>query len=269
MAAPTQPGTDNSGLPSGNLVFPSDLRSITSQNGQSYRIDIAAFTYKSSSPLDTLGETASNVAGRSASAIEDITGRFLPQLQGGAGNQLSVFTGHSASLLLPMKINDVQTLTWSQESIKAIADSYAYGVIRLTDIIRSPSGITVNPALFMMFHHPNFKSYDMTWQLIANNEQETETIANIVNFFKYESSPRSRGIYMEYPSIFRMKLYPEDKFTFKLKPAIVEAVAVDYTGPGFPSFQRNGAPVNVNLTVRFKEIEVWDKENWNQSALGN
>ena len=250
MAAPTQPGTDNSGLPSGNLVFPSDLRSITSQNGQSYRIDIAAFTYKSSSPLGTLGEIVSNVAGR-------------------AGNQLSVFTGHSASLLLPMKINDVQTLTWSQESLKAIADSYSYGVIRITDIIGAPSGITINPALFMMFHHPNFKSYDMTWQLIANNEQETETIANIVNFFKYESSPRSRGIYMEYPSIFRMKLYPEDKFTFKLKPAIVEAVAVDYTGPGFPSFQRNGAPVNVNLTVRFKEIEVWDKENWNQSALGN
>jgi len=114
-----------------------------------------------------------------------------------------------------------------------------------------------------MFHSPNFKTYQMSWQLVAENEAESETIAKIIDFIKYESSPEkfTRGI-LRYPSIFKIKFHPNDKFTIKTKPMIIEALAADYTSGGYPSFHENGAPSAISLTIKFKELDVWLKDNW-------
>ena len=285
MPAPTTIDKDKDDSQSGltkneTLVYPSDLQSITNENGVPYYISIYTYTYKAGKyiPPEYQQTAAGAAAGLAAGVLSlGFAGGVLGGIAGGIGGyvtsdkSVSAPRGYSAALQLPTKINDVQTLTWSQESLKAIVDFV--GVTRIIDAVRAPQGLVVNPALFMLFHHANFKTYDMTWQFVANNESEAETIAKIINFFKYESSPRrlESVISMEYPSIFQMKFYPEDKFTFKMKPAVVEAVAVDYTGGGFPAFYKNGAPIQVNLTVRFREIEIWEKSTWNESAtaIGN
>ena len=69
---------------------------------------------------------------------------------------------------------------------------------------------------------------------------------------------------MYYPSIALVKLFPDDKFTFKLRPCAITNVIVDYTAGGGPSFFRDtGAPTVVNLTVVMKEIQIWDKNSFN------
>lgn len=285
MPAPTTIEKDDSksGLTKNEtLIYPSDLQSITNENGVPYYISIYTYTYKAGKYIPSeYQQTAAGAALGLAAGVAalGVAGGILGGIIGATGayittdTSLSAPRGYSAALQLPTKINDVQTLTWSQESLKAIVDFV--GVTRIVDAVRAPQGLVVNPALFMLFHHANFKTYDMTWQFVANNESEAETVAKIINFFKYESSPRRlEGVNilsMEYPSIFQMKFYPEDKFTFKMKPAVVEIVAVDYTGGGFPAFYKNGAPIQVNLTVRFREIEIWEKSTWNESAtaIGN
>ena len=283
MGRPAPTKDTQSGLTKNEtLIYPSDLQSITNENGVPYYISIYTYTYKAGSyltPAEQQTAAGALVGFATGVAVLGLPGGLFGSVVGGTGGYLTSDTsvsaprGYSAALQLPTKINDVQTLTWSQESLKAIVDFV--GVTRIIDAVRAPQGLVVNPALFMLFHHPNFKSYDMSWQFVANNESEAETIAKIINFFKYESSPRRLEgfsiLSMEYPSIFQMKFYPEDKFTFKMKPAVVEAVAVDYTGGGFPAFYKNGAPIQVNLTVRFREIEIWEKSTWNESAtaIGN
>jgi hypothetical protein len=73
---------------------------------------------------------------------------------------------------------------------------------------------------------------------------------------------------MTYPDVFFIKLHPEPKFTFKIKPCIIEAIAADYTGGDIPAFYKNGAPVAVNMTIRFKEIEIWEKNSWDANTDG-
>lgn len=291
-----------SGLTKGkSLTFPEDLVNITDKNGKPYAIRIEAYDYSMLSQFFSndyisnftsigvgigglFGGLAGGLLGAGAGVL--LTGgvSLLASLLGTGANlvgnrlfgnqsiQQLLYSGHSVNLQLPVKINDVQTLTWSQESGKAIVD-FA-NLIRLGEagVNYLGTGVAVNPALFMLFHHPNFKTYDMSWQFVANNEKEAETIVEIINFFKYHSSPSLPGSipsYMTYPSVFFMKLFPDDKFTFKMKPAIVEAVAVDYSGGGFPAFYKNGAPIQVNLAVRFKEIKIWEKSSWNQSSILN
>lgn len=305
MARPAAPlnSTPNSvsGLTKGKLLtFPGDLVNITDKNGKPYAIRIEAYDYSMLSQffsnyyvsnfisygtiiggaIGVVGGIPGILTGAAAGAlltggISTLTGgiSILGSLLGGNQSiQQLLYTGHSVNLQLPVKINDVQTLTWSQESGKAIVD-FA-NLIRLGEsgVNYLGTGVAVNPALFMLFHHPNFKTYDMSWQFVANNEKEAETIVEIINFFKYHSSPSLPGsvpAFMTYPSVFFMKLFPDDKFTFKMKPAIVEAVAVDYSGGGFPAFYKNGAPIQVNLAVRFKEIKIWEKSSWNQSSILN
>ena len=119
----------------------------------------------------------------------------------------------------------------------------------------------------MMFRQPNFKEYTFIWDMVADNQRETDTIAEIVDFIKNQSSPKIdvTGGFYEYPHIAVMKLYPDDKYTFRMKPAAVTSVRVQYNGAGQPAFLRNGAPVHVNLAISFKEIQIWEKNSWGGS----
>lgn len=212
------------------------------------------------------------------------------------------------TLPIPRKINDVLTLSWSQESFTSL---FAALGVNLANFLagNAGSGLLINPALFMMFKHPNFKVVEMSWTLVADNEQESIQIAKIIDVLKYQASPSiprmqtgfndtlngiigtstaaatglaggaivgpvfglavgaiaaasAFGGFMVYPSVFELQLYPSKYFTFPIKPCIIEGIAVDYTAGDVPAFHKNGSPVVVNLTVRFKEIEIWEKSTW-------
>lgn len=201
-------------------------------------------------------------------------------------------------LPIPKKINDIQTVVWEAESFLAAGASLAYSLPnRLTGFIQAAgaakgvaegvSGFAVNPFLWMLFKSPDFKEYIFSWTLTANNYEESLDIANIINYFKREMSPSKAASYTfsfnnplldnqnvtvgsnllyKYPSIALIKLFPDDDFTMTFKPAAVLAVNADYTGGGTPSFYESGAPTVVNLTVLFKEIQLWTKEDFVEGA---
>lgn len=125
------------------------------------------------------------------------------------------------------------------------------------------TGYAVNPFLFMMFKSPNFKEFTFTWRLAPNTEQESKTLANIISYFKFHMLPTKAGPLLKYPSLAICRLFPDDTFTFRMRPCAVLAVNVNFTGGGQPSFFKvNGAPTVVELTVQLKEISLWDKSSY-------
>ena len=182
-------------------------------------------------------------------------------------------------LPVPSSLADVSILNWEQRSLvdegMRTASSIfgqslqaAFQVGSSTAAIAGAAlGKTVNPGLFMVFTQPNFKEYVFQWDLVANNEDETRRIAEIVNSFKYAAAPAAQKQgYYDYPDIAIMKLFPKDYYTFVMKPAAITAVRVQYNGAGQPAFLRNGAPVSVKLTVQFKEIQIWEKFSWSRGT---
>lgn len=166
-------------------------------------------------------------------------------------------------LPLPKKLNDNLVLSWSEKSLTDTVSSLtgvtraAVNVARLQSAF---SGVTVNPFLYLYFDRPNFKRYSFTWTLAPRNEQESLNINEIIKILKENSSPSVAGPLMLYPSTVELKFYPDDNFQrMKLKPCIIESVAVDYT-PSGPSFlNATAAPTLINLTLNLKEIELWAK----------
>ena len=178
-------------------------------------------------------------------------------------------------LPVPSSLADVSILNWEQTSIVEQGGKIAGGFLPqsamnaasgVAAIAGAALGKTVNPGLFMVFTQPNFKEYVFNWDLVANNEDETRRIADIVNSFKYAAAPTSVGPAYLYPDIAIMKLFPKDYYTFVMKPAAITSVQVQYNGAGQPAFLRNGAPVNVKLAVQFKEIQIWEKNSWSRGT---
>ena len=181
-------------------------------------------------------------------------------------------------LPVPSSLADVSILNWEQRSLvdegmRTAASIFgpslqaAFQAGSSTAAIAGAAlGKTVNPGLFMVFTQPNFKEYVFNWDLVANNEDETRRIADIVNSFKFAAAPTSQGFFYDYPDIAIMKLFPKDYYTFVMKPAAITSVQAQYNGAGQPAFLRNGAPVNVKLAVQFKEIQIWEKNSWSRGT---
>jgi len=188
-------------------------------------------------------------------------------------------------LPLPKKINEAQTLNW--EAVSATAAAAQGGLILsgmsgvsagagnlaarigmaggmvAKGILGAMAGVAPNPFLWMLFTQPNFKEHTFSWTFTPSNAKESDTIRAIIRYMKFNSLPDVKlGIAYGYPLIALIKFKPDDVFTFKLKPCAVVSVQVDYTGGGSPSFFKNGAPTVINLSVGFREIEVWTQDNY-------
>lgn len=189
-------------------------------------------------------------------------------------------------LPIPKKINESQTITWEQDSATKVAASVgslftgpassaaaASALGGAANFLSSMAGLQVNPYLFMYFKSPNYKEFSFSWTFAPNNQRESRALANIINQFKANSLPTFGLTWMGYPNIALIRLMPSDLLgNLKFKPCAITSVLVDYTGAG-PSFFKSspgnssssGAPTVVNLTVNFKEIQLWDRNEINSA----
>lgn len=163
-------------------------------------------------------------------------------------------------LPLPKRLNDVQNIIWEEVSLTSMAlSSTLQGAAALGGY---SSETALNPFMFMLFKRPTFKEHVLSWTLAPNNQQESEKIRDIIKTLKKASLPTKGGFggaLMKYPARAQVTLNPGD-WLYKLKPAAITSVHVDYTGAGL-SFFNSKAPTVVNLTLQLKEIELWSADD--------
>lgn len=260
-------------LPSGGAVgittFPSNLiagnRSFYTE--MSLTNYIPPSTTRLTSGITRLSEgIASVVAGTFGQSIEDLfNGETLSDVRSsGTDNRITDTT--VMRLPIPKKVNENHVLKWHETSITDILSSFVGAGPGSTgsNILGAASaftGVRVNPFMYLYFDRPTFKQFSFTWTLPARNEEESNTIKDIVLRLKKGSSPSLNGPIMLYPDILDIRFYPDDIFgMLRLKPCLIEAVSVDYT-PSGPSFFESGAPTLVNITLSLKEIQLWEKDD--------
>jgi hypothetical protein len=126
----------------------------------------------------------------------------------------------------------------------------------------------IDPKNARLFKGVNFRRFQFDFQLMARNAAEAESIRQIIKAFKYGMHPGSGvgegsgGAMWSYPHFFEIFLCtPTRKYMFNIMNAALEEMDVDYGGSGIASFFReNGAPVDIRLSLQFKELFVLTKE---------
>ena len=123
----------------------------------------------------------------------------------------------------------------------------------------------LDPKNALLFKGVNFRRFQFDFQLMARNAGEAESIRKIIKSFKYAMHPgvtSNNGSVWNWPYFFEIYLCtPTRDYMFNIMNSALEEMDVDYGGSGVASFFReNGAPVDIRLSLQFKELFVLTKE---------
>ena len=129
----------------------------------------------------------------------------------------------------------------------------------------SIAGMAINPFLSVLFQHPNFKTHQFTWELYPRNVSESNTLVAIIMSLKSNMLPAlvpsTGGIFMSYPNLAWISLYPRQEYLYSFKPAALTTMTADYAPNGPSFFKGTNAPTGIVLTLGFMEVEYWLKDD--------
>ena len=110
---------------------------------------------------------------------------------------------------------------------------------------------------------PGFRAFDWQFSMKPLSFEESMAAAAIVNYFKVRSMPNQTEIehtrIYNLPDVFKVQLfsnYDEAPFLFKIGHCACTNVGVTYGGEKYTTFSDTHAPVQIDLQLSFKEMEL-------------
>jgi len=117
----------------------------------------------------------------------------------------------------------------------------------------------------MMAHYngPAFRNFSFSYVLRPLSAKDQQNIVKIVNFFKIASAPSqiSNGLFRIYetPYVFKIAFFSKEgelKDINRIAHCACTNVSVSYGGDRFQTFSGTNSPVETNIALSFKEIEL-------------
>jgi hypothetical protein len=189
--------------------------------------------------------------------------------------------GGVITLPIPRKINEMNTMNWSEISLTGTvlnAVSSFAGLARGggggasvissgLQLASSFGGIQINPFIMQYFQRPSLREFTFSWTLAPRNKKESIEINNIIRELKTAQSPRYRadGFLMDYPDLAKIEFYPNyprDPFQVRIKPCVILGINVDYTPAGPSYINGTAAPSMINLSISLRETKLWWSQDW-------
>lgn len=124
-------------------------------------------------------------------------------------------------------------------------------------------GKVTNNRTEMKFESIDRRSFSFTFKMLPKDSQEAKNIEDIVTLFRFHSMPEfeggnTTGRTMIIPSTFNIQ-YVGTSAIHYIGECALESVNVKYGGER-PQFFRDGQPVETELTLQFKELDLVTKE---------
>ena len=127
-------------------------------------------------------------------------------------------------------------------------------------------GTAINPRNEAFYSTPQQRTFSYTFDFWPRSKDEAQAVENIIEIFKYNSSPglaSGDGLFVtpNYFKISYMNYGKENKHLHKIGACFCTSVEVDYSPDGqFTTFE-NGQPVHTKLTVNFLEDRIVTKRD--------
>ena len=154
------------------------------------------------------------------------------------------------------------TASQARDALQGVISAAAVG-ISADEVLARTQGAVVNPNLELLFKGPTLRPFNFTFQMGARNSDESDEIMRILRFFKQGGSPqRTAAQYLvKAPHTFQIEYLhrgesgEQNKYLNKIKECALLSVGVNYTPNNNYATFNNGAPVSIELSLSFKELE--------------
>lgn len=135
------------------------------------------------------------------------------------------------------------------------------------------AGYSPNQWFTVLLIGPSYKRYNFTWIMIPQSKEESDAINKIILAINNAKAPgmTDNNLFWKFPKIFQLGYYPNTKYLYKFKPAVIESFSVSYAPNGSPAFyaasdDTSNAPEAVVLSAAFIELEYWLTGQYNDES---
>jgi len=174
--------------------------------------------------------------------------------------------GASDSMGLNMESTKEATAVLATQVVGGLSSVLgAVGIPKPSDLLQAASKQVTNPFREQFFERVDFRTFNFRHTFMPKSAEEAQKVRDIIKMFKFHMHPEmvgGLGLMFLYPSEFEIKyMYRGEENTYfnKISTCVLEDMNVEYGGDIFASFE-DGQPVEVNMSLRFKELEVLTKE---------
>ena len=158
------------------------------------------------------------------------------------------------------------------EAVSEAGTAFGQALLALGDATVTPGvkaaaeiamGKVVNNRTEMSFEGIGRRSFSFSFKMLPNNAKEAETIEEIVTSFRFHAMPEIEGDNlagrtMIPPSTFDIEYFPNTHL-HRISTSVLESVDIKYGGER-TQFFTDDQPVETELTLQFKELEIITKE---------
>jgi hypothetical protein len=276
---------DRDTFPDRELVFPDNLETEFAGNYVRFtsKLDTFSKVTRKKNPNIKSKSTVDNVA---LSKPTERTGGIIklpmPQslLMPTGANYEDLNIGKSGvDALRASSIKDLYTSTKGivSENIGALKETGISALLsaiatdnKASELVGLKLGKVRNPHMQTLFQSTPFRTLDFNYVMRPRDEKETRTIANIVKFFRYYMSPSlatgETGVFFKVPNQFGIEFIHNgghNKALMRVGKCVLESFSTNYTPDSVFNAYHDGAPLSIQIDLKFKEIEVITKEKIN------
>jgi len=167
------------------------------------------------------------------------------------------------------------TQGFAQDSIKSALENLGVSGVQSSGITQGllEGKIAINPLVAVIYSHPNLRTFQYNFTFAPRNAKEAAEVERIINRFRYHAAPGvyegTNNLLFKIPEKWTIEhMSNEGNGGFKvnkriplIKSCILEAVNIDYAPNGQFVTYSDDFPVQTNLRLAFKEIELITKKD--------
>ena len=173
--------------------------------------------------------------------------------------------------------------TQTQGAVRAAISGAAVGAlgsnVSAKSVIARSTGQIMNNNLELLFQGVNLRSFPFTITFSPRDDRESRMVKDIIRRLKQSMAPKigdkaagaAGGIFLKSPDVFQLKYLKDGHdhpFLNSFKLAALTGMTVNYTNAGTYASYEDGTPVNLRMSLTFKELNPIYAEDYMQTGAG-
>ena len=171
----------------------------------------------------------------------------------------------------------------TQGAVRAAISGAAVGAlgsnVSAKSVIARSTGQIMNNNLELLFQGVNLRSFPFTITFSPRDDRESRMVKDIIRRLKQSMAPKigdkaagaAGGIFLKSPDVFQLKYLKDGTdhpFLNSFKLAALTGMTVNYTNAGTYTTYEDGTPVNLRMSLTFKELNPIYAEDYMQTGAG-
>ena len=229
----------------------SDSNSVTWGEDRANALELAALAVAQEAMQGNIGENAVNLAQTAVTALN--TGIDIPGLKSD-----------------------------TQAAVRAALSGAAIGALGSNvspqSVISRSTGQILNNNLELLFQGVNLRTFPYSITFSPRSPEEATVVKDIIRLLKTSMAPKAGEfdgtagcIFIQSPDVFQLKFLKDDvdhPFLHAFKLCALTGMSVNYTNAGTYTSYEDGTPVNIRMSLTFKELNPIYHEDYMQVAAG-